>query len=200
MFSALASSLLCALPACAGDAIPSPPSVKEKPIVSTESIVPSLSAPISAQDLTSRLLALIKDIHSAQDITPELIRKHIGHLGWINPKDRNDFGVNGQVTGTWYFGLDSMTEPSGKKTNGLLFEFSDSTHSNADMSPVCVALENYMQPLVAAGFTPDMDYTRFGEKYWTFTRNNVGVTVYLSGKRNPKDAQTCVQMVIISAG
>jgi hypothetical protein len=199
MFSALASSLLCALPACAGDAIPSPPSVKEKPIMSAESIVPSLSAPISAQDLTSRLLALIKDIHSAQDITPELIRRHIGHLGWINPKDHNDFGVNGQVTGMWYFGVNSIRPSPGKKLTSLAFGFSDSTHTNADMSPVCVALDNYKQPLIAAGFTAKLGYARFDEEYWLFVRDNLVVRVDLRGKHNLRDVQTCVETVTIHA-
>ena len=156
-------------------------------------------AVFSAQDITQRLLALIQNIHSAQDISPELIHKHFGQQVWINPNDSNDFQSGGKITETWYYGLNSMRPPPGEKLTSLLFEFNDRTHSNADMTPVCVALEDYMRPLVAAGFTPDMDYTRFGEKYWTFTRDNLSVKVYLRGKRNPDDAQTCVQMAIIRA-
>jgi hypothetical protein len=120
-------------------------------------------------------------------------------LGWINPKDHNDFGVNGQVTGTWYFGLTSIRPSPGEKLTSLGFELGDSTHSNADMSPVCVALDDYKQPLIAAGFTAGLRYTRFGEEYWIFTRNNVGVIVDLRGKRNLHDAQTCVEAVTIGA-
>lgn len=144
-------------------------------------------------------LFINKDIHSAQDISPELIRRHIGHLGWINPEDNNDFGVNGKVTDTWYFGLNSMSSQPDEKSKSLLFEFSDSTHTDADMRTVCVALDDYMQPLVAAGFAAESQRNRFNEVYWTFTRNNVGAIVYLRGKSHRKDTQTCVSMAIISA-
>jgi len=47
--------------------------------VSTE----SPTAPLNAQDVTRRLLALIGDIHSMKDISAELVQKHFGRLGGI---------------------------------------------------------------------------------------------------------------------
>ena len=167
--------------------------------MSAESTAATPAAALSAQDLTQRLLALIEDIHGKQDISRQLIQKHLGQQGWIDPHDSEHYGIVGKLTETWYYSLSYQTALPDDKSKSLFFEFVDHTHSNADMSPICVALENYMQPLVAAGFTPDMDYTRFGEKYWTFTRNNVGAIVYLRGKRNPHDTQACIESVIISA-
>lgn len=43
----------------------------------------SPTAPLNAQDVTRRLLALIGDIHSMKDISAELVQKHFGRLGGI---------------------------------------------------------------------------------------------------------------------
>ncbi|MCL1960694.1 MAG: hypothetical protein FWG56_02680, partial [Desulfovibrionaceae bacterium] len=74
-------------------------------------------------------------------------------------------------------------------------------HANADMSPVCVPLENFKQPLTAAGFTAERRRNRHDtQDYWEFSRDNIGVTVYLRGKSRPlEETQTCVSAVIISA-
>jgi hypothetical protein len=196
---ALASALLlCALAACANTATPSSPSAKEKSAMSTETTAPPRSAPLTAQDITPRLLALIADIHSTQDISPELIQKHFGQLGWNNP---DYYGVNGKLTETWYYGLSYKAGPPDEKSRSLLFEFGDQTHANADMSSVCVPLEDYKQPLIAAGFTAGRLRNRWNtQDYWTFSRDNLGVTVYLRGKHDPLDeTQTCVSRVIIRA-
>jgi hypothetical protein len=197
--SALASPLLlCALAACTRTA-PPPTLPKEKPIVSAESTASTPAAALSAQDLTPRLLALIGDIHGKQDISRQLIQKHLGQQGWVDPHDSEHYDIVGKLTETWYYSLSYKRGLPGDKSKTLLFQFVDNTHSNADMSPVCVALDDYKQPLIAAGFTAELEYTRFAEEYWRFTRDNLSVKVYLRGKRNSDDTQTCVQMAIIRA-
>jgi hypothetical protein len=166
--------------------------------MSAESTASTPAAALSAQDLTQRLLALIGDIHGKQDISRQLIQKHLGQQGWVDPDDSEHYGIVDKITETWYYSLSYKRGLPGDKSKTLLFEFVDNTHSNADMSPVCVALADYKQPLIAAGFIAGERRTRFDEEYWEFTRNNLGVTIDLRGKRNRDDAQTCVEAVTIS--
>ena len=167
--------------------------------MSTESTASTPAAALSAQDLTPRLLALIGDIHGKQDISRQLIQKHLEQQGWVDPDDSEHYGIVGKLTETWYYSLSYKRGLPGDKSKSLFFDFVDHTHSNADMSPVCVALDDYKQPLIAAGFTAELEYTRFVEEYWRFTRDNLIVTVDLRGKRNRDDAQTCVEAITIRA-
>ena len=162
----------------------------------TESDTPALSA----QDIGKRVLALIEHIRNSQDISPDIIEQHTGLQVRVNPADHDDYGVSGKLTDTWYYGLRSMSAEPGHKPNRLLFQFNDQTHADADMSPICVAFEVYNQALTAAGFTGKRMRNRLGtEDYWDFSRGDVGVTVYVRGTQDPKDAQACVSMVIINA-
>lgn len=168
--------------------------------MSKESTIEPASAALNAQEIGKRVLALIENIRNRQDISPELIEKHTGLPVRINPDDRNDYGVSGKLTDEWYYGLRSMSAEPGQAPNRLLFQFNDQTHADADMSPVCVAFEDYDRALTSAGFTGRRLRNRLDtQDYWDFSRGDIGVTVYVRGKHDPKDAQTCVSMVIINA-
>ncbi|MDR2208475.1 MAG: hypothetical protein LBE22_05830, partial [Azoarcus sp.] len=136
-----------------------------------------------------------------QDISPETLEKYMGEKVWVNPDNKNDFEISGKLTEEWYYGLDSMSpETPGEKPDELMFVFNDQTHSGADMSPVCVPLADFSEPLIAAGFTAGQRCNRHGtQDIWYFTRDAIGVRVSLRGKSKPLDTtQTCVLMVIIS--
>jgi hypothetical protein len=193
-------ALLCAFaaPACS-TTHESSVSAKENATMTAEATI-SENAALSAQEVGKRVLALIENVRSKQDISPEVIEKHTGLPIQVNPEDGNDYGVSGKLTEQWYYGLRSMSGTPGEKPNRLLFQFNDQTHSDADMSPVCIAFEDYSQALTAAGFTPKRLRNRLDtEDYWDFSRGDIGVTVYLRGKANPKDTQACVSMLIINA-
>ncbi|MDR2208669.1 MAG: hypothetical protein LBE22_06840, partial [Azoarcus sp.] len=87
------------------------------------------------QDVTRRLLALIINIRSRQDISPETLEKYMGEKVWVNPDDKNDFEISGKLTEEWYYGLDSTAFGMPGEPTGLAFVFNDQTHSDADMSP-----------------------------------------------------------------
>ncbi len=162
----------------------------------------SLDTPtFNAEDISKRVLVLIENIRNSQDISPEIIEKYTGLKVRINPNNENDYGVSGKLTEEWYYSLRSMSpETPGQKPSSLLFDFNDQTHAGADMSPICVNFEDYNLALTAAGFTATRLRNRLGtEDYWNFSRGAIGIKVYLRGKSNLKDAQTCVSMLIISA-
>ena len=168
--------------------------------MTAEASIANGNATLSAQEIAKRVLALIENVRSAQDISPEIIEKHIGIKVHVNPDDSNDYGVSGKLTEQWYYGVRSMSVEPGQKPNRLLFQFNDQTHADADMSPVCIAFEDYNQALIAAGFTSKRLRNRLDTRdYWDFSRGDISVTIYLRGKTDPKDAQACVSMLIINA-
>jgi hypothetical protein len=152
------------------------------------------------QDITKRLLALIMNIRNRQDISPETLEKYMGEEVWVNPDDKNDFHISGKLTEEWYYSLNSTAFGMPGEPTGLLFVFNDQTHSDADMSPVCVPLEDFSEPLTAAAFTTERFCNRHGtQDIWVFDRSTIGVTVYLRGKSKPLETtQTCVRKVSIS--
>lgn len=165
-----------------------------------ETTMEPASTALSAQDVGKRVLALIEHVRNRQDISPETIERHTGLKVSVNPDDRNDYGVTGKLTDQWYYGLRSMSAEPGETPNRLMFQFNDQTHADADMSPVCVPFEDYNQALTSAGFTAKRQRNRLNtEDYWDFSRGDIGVSVYVRGKSDPKDAQTCVSMLIINA-
>lgn len=154
---------------------------------------------LSAQDLGKRVLALIESLRDTRGLAPENIEKVTGMPIRVNPEDPNDYGVSGKLTDAWYYGLRSMSTAPGSKPNRLLFQFNDQSNANADMSEVCVNFAEYDQALTAAGFSSQRMRNRLNtQDYWDYTRGDVGVTVYVRGKRTPDDAQTCVSMLIIN--
>lgn len=155
---------------------------------------------LSAQDVASRVLRLIENVHDAGDLAPANVEKLTGLKIDIHSADGNDYGTAGRLTDTWYYGLRSMTPSPGARPNRLLFQFDDQTHADADMTPVCVPLEDYAQALTAAGFESKKLRNRLGtQDYWEFSRGDIGVTVHVRGQRDPKDPQVCLSMLIINA-
>jgi len=171
---------------------------KENAVMTAESPVAAEPIALDAKELSKRVLALIAGIRDIRDITPESIAKMTGLKIETNPQDGNDYGISGKLTETWYYGLRSMSPDASDKPNRVLFQLNDQTDTDADMSPVCVPIEDYSQTLTAAGFASRKMRNRLNtQDYWEFTRGNVGATVYVRGKSDPQDAQTCVSMVII---
>ncbi|MDR2208486.1 MAG: hypothetical protein LBE22_05885 [Azoarcus sp.] len=151
------------------------------------------------QDITKRLLALIMNIRSRQDISPETLEKYMGQKAWVDPNNENSYGVSVELTEEWWCVLQSTALGMPGEPTGLAFEFNEQTHSGADMSPVCVPLEDVSEPLIAAGFTAERFRNRHNtQDFWMFERDTIGVTVYLRGKTEPLDAtHACVSMVSI---
>ena len=168
--------------------------------MTAESTIEATPVTLSAQDVGKRVLALIENVRSIQDISPTMIEKHMGMKVRVNPDDNNDYGITGKLTEAWYYALRSMSGTPGEKPNRLLFQLNDQSHADADMSPVCIVFEDYSHALTAAGFTSKRLRNRLDtQDYWDFSRGDIAVTVYVRGKTDPKDTQACVSMLIINA-
>lgn len=194
--TARSSLLLCALcaAACASSG-ESPSTAKENAAMTANSTLAE-PAGLTAQDLSERVLKLIQSVQGIGDLAPDKLRETTGLP--IVVHSANDYGANGPVAGVWYYGLRSMSPDAASVPNRVLFQLSDQSDSDADMSPVCVPIETYEKTLVSAGFSSKKLRNRHDtQDYWEFTRGKVGATVYVRGKSNPADAQTCVSMVIV---
>lgn len=151
---------------------------------------------LTAQSLSDRVLALIQTVRGIDDLSPDRLREITGLP--IAVHSANEYGANGPVSGVWYYGLRAMSPDASDKPNRVLFQFSDQSDSDADMSPVCVPFETFAQALTSAGFSSKtLRNRRNTQDYWEFARDNVGATVYVRGKLDPADTQACVSMVII---
>lgn len=153
-------------------------------------------AGLTAQSLSDRVLALIQNVRGIDDLAPDRLREITGLP--IEVHSANEYGANGPVSGVWYYGLRAMSPDASDRPNRVLFQFSDQSDSDADMSPVCVPIETYERALAAAGFSSKKLRNRHNtQDYWEFARDKVGATVYVRGKLDSADTQACVSMVII---
>lgn len=200
--------LVCALalPGCAGTRSgggavasrePIPPA-KDNAAMTASSTTPAPDHAPTAESLTERLIALITGLRGIEDLSAEGLRRSTGLPIQVNPDDPNDYGAHGRLTDVWYYALRAMSPDAADRPNRVLFELNDQSDSGADMGPVCVPVARYQHALAAAGFSARKLRNRLDtQDYWEFTRDRVGVTVYLRGRRAPSDAQTCVSMAIV---
>ncbi len=156
---------------------------------------------LNAEDIGRRILKLIDSIHNAQDINPEHIEQTIGLKVNLWSPDQSKYGLSGQLTDTWYYGLRSMPPiAQGAKPNSLLFSFSDKNDRNTDPTPVCALnFQDYSRALSDTGFTAKPIESIRGVDSWRFTRGEVSVTAYVFGDGDPAAPGACVSQLIISA-
>lgn len=195
-----------ALPACVAHRSAADTAISGEPIPPAQDNA-AMTAPsttlappsdLTAESLTDRLIALITAAQGIEDLSADGLRRATGLPIQVDPGNPNDYGLHGRLTDVWYYALRAMSPDAADRPNRILFQLNDQSDSGADMSPVCVPIERYQQALTAAGFSARKLRNRLDtQDYWEFTRDRVGVTVYLRGMRDPSDAQTCVSMVIV---
>ncbi|MGO1070353.1 hypothetical protein [Lysobacter sp. CA199] len=167
----------------------------------------TVSTPAAANDtldvheLNERVLTWILSVRSAQDLTAQNIAKHTGLKFWFNPDDSDDFAATGKLVAPWTYTVKSMVSPTRTESAPypIRFEMGVSGDKNADMTPVCVGLDQYRQALTAAGYESSPLPPHSGVEYWYFNRDKVGIRVHLRGKKKRYDEQLCVFKVVIGA-
>ncbi len=155
---------------------------------------------ITAEDIGQRVLKLIDSLQSAEDLAPAHIEKTIGIKVEYNDEDRNIYGFGGKLTDAWSYSLVSTPDKQGEKPTSLQFSFDDTSHQQADPTPICtLKFEDYSQALTASGFVvrPMRPYP--GSDGWYFTRGNIGVMAYTDKKSDSQTTPACLSKLIISA-
>lgn len=160
-----------------------------------------LQTPPNAADIGRRVLALVENIRSRDDIAPERIEQLTGIKVEFNPDDRNEYGFSGQLTDDWAYNLVSLPEGNGEKPSRIMFSFDDESRSNADMAPICALdFEDYATKLKAAGYASNPAHGKHERiLYWDFARDDVSVQVYVRGENDANAAHACVSKLIINA-
>lgn len=160
-----------------------------------------LQTPPNAADISRRVLALVENIRSRDDIAPERIEQLTGIKVEFNPDDNNEYGFSGQLTDDWAYNLVSLPEATGEKPSRIMFSFDDESRSNADMAPICALdFDAYAATLKAAGYASNPAHGKHERiLYWDFARDDVNVQVYVRGENDANAAHACVSKLIINA-
>lgn len=191
--------LVCVLAVCAcATTTAGPTSVQEKAAM-TESASPAINDSLSAQQLHDRLLAWILSVNDARDLSGPNIEKRIGLDLGLAPETPNNFHAVGTLSEGWRYSLSSVKTTPGQEPHAVLLNMRRTGDGYADMTRVCVGLEHYQSPLIAAGFEASERPRRGGTEYRIFRTKKVHVRIELHGKTTPLDEKLCVSRVFVAA-
>lgn len=152
---------------------------------------------ITAEQLLTRLLELIKDSTSAADFTFERVGRSLGVPLHRTPPDL--WGGAARLTSDWRYAILGLEDsPSGQ---GIRLSFVDNDDSAAaDMGPICqVDFDDFTGELRSAGFAKRSIYGEHGELvYDSYERDQLYVEVAPvgeSGSSTAKKLHLCVESV-----
>lgn len=191
--------LVCVLATCACAAATSGPTSVQGKAALTASGSPSINDSLSAQQLHGKILAWILSVNDARDLSGPNIEKHIGLDLGLTPETPNSFHVAGTLSEGWRYSLSSVKTTPGQEPHAVLLNMRRTGDGYADMTRVCVGLEHYQSPLIAAGFEASERPRRGGTEYRIFRTKKVHVRIELNGKTTPLDEQLCVSRVFVAA-
>jgi len=159
------------------------------------------ASPSSAEDIGRRVLRLVENVRSPDDLAPARIEQLTGLKIEFNPDDAREYGTGGQLTDAWAYNLVSLPQIGEAKPSRLMFSFDDETGEHADMGPIsALDFDDYAAALAAAGFRPTPVHGRLGNiLHWDFARDDVTVQVYVRGENDEKAEHACVSRLIINA-
>lgn len=176
---------------------------------------PTPAAPkLTAEQVLTSLLTLVRDSRSIKDFTPEKLHEVTG-MTIEHAKDGSErYGFGEQLTPDWNygFGVDKSL------LQGPRFELSFNENppgSSHPMTDICrIDFEKFASELESMGFTREPYYDAAppappGQErlphgsllYWAFYRPELGIQVYPRGGANEpheKINHACVQMVLIT--
>ncbi len=155
---------------------------------------------LTAENISRRVLKLVKNVRKLKDISAKSIKKSMGIKVILNSEDKNIYGFSGKISDSdWFYSLISLSETKGGTPHRLEFSFGEPTGNYPDMKPVCsIDFENYQKELTAAGFSVTPYYGEHNRLLWhNFLRNNVSVQITANGESAENIQQKCVRMLIL---
>lgn len=163
---------------------------------------------LKAEEISNRLIALIKTIKTKEDISPGNIERAMQIKVQFDKKNRQDYGLSGLVKGEskWAYNLSAYPYPSkdNKETDTLNFSFNylndDEKSGRDDYAPVCaIDFDSYSKELKNAGFTSEPYYGEHNRLlWWNFSRGAVSVQISANGENNTRPKHQCVSMLTVS--
>lgn len=164
----------------------------------------AVATPASAEEIGRRVLKLIESIRSAQDLAPERIEQIVGIQVERNDEDPNIYGFGGASSDQWAYSLVSTPEKLGEKPTSIRFALSPAASASDQPKPLCkMSFDDYVQALVAAGFSSRPMGTFPGSDAIYLKRGEVGVIAYSDKNAGAAaaadDSAACLSKLIISA-
>lgn len=191
--------LVCVLTACACATTTAGPASVEEKAAMTVSASPAINDSLSAQQLHDKILAWTLSVNDARDLSGPNIEKHIALDLGLTPETPNSFHVAGTLPEGWRYSLSSVKTTPGQEPHAVLLNMRRTGDGYADMTRVCVGLEHYQSPFIAAGFEASERPRRGGTEYRIFRTKKVHVRIELHGKTTPLDEKLCVSRVFVAA-
>ncbi|MBO0810521.1 MAG: hypothetical protein J2P23_00585 [Microlunatus sp.] len=154
---------------------------------------------ITAEQLLTRLLELIKGSTSAADLTFERVRESLGVPLRRTPPDL--WGASAQLTPDWTYAIIGQEDsPSGQGMRLTFFDSDD--RPSADMGSICqLDFDDFTGALRSAGFEKTSIYGSRGELvYDDYKRDQLRVEVSPrgeSGSSTAKKLHLCVRSVMV---
>ena len=169
---------------------PIPESPKEKPM---DAVV--LSSPtLSAEDIGRRVIKLVQNLRTLDDISPASLERQMGIKVEFNKTDPNEYGFGGLISGHWHYDFGTVADHEGQPPRRLDFSISDrSPDGKADLTPVCtLSFNDYRDAFVAAGYSVQRIVIGHNNDPWRFTRGDVTVTAWMLRYADPEKTRACV--------
>jgi hypothetical protein len=162
----------------------------------------AVATPINAEEIGRRVLKLIDSIRSAQDLAPDRIEQIIGIHVERNDEDPNIYGFGGAFSDDWAYSLVSTPDKLGEKPASIRFALNPATSAPDQSAPACkMTFDDYVQALVASGFSARPMGTFPGSDAIYLKRGEVGVIAYSDKKPSAQaeEKTACLSELIISA-
>lgn len=154
---------------------------------------------LNAEQVLTRLLALIRDSRSVHEFTPEYLSEKMGVPFATHRPGQHVFGEPVTVDWSYVMEMDENLKPNPR----LDFDFRSDPGTSPPMSDIClIDFERFKTELEAMGFSSEPRYGLHGALFnFTFFRSNLHIEVYPEGEANEpieKISHRCVKMVLIT--
>lgn len=165
---------------------------------------------LTAEEISSRMIELVKSIKNKEDITPASIERLMKIKMKFDEKKLQSYGFGGNIKGTskWGYNLSAYSYPGKEKqeTDSLNFSFNplidDESVKKDDYAPVCaVDFDAYSKELIDAGYSSVPYYGEHNRLlWWNFSRGTVSVQITAYGESEKQVNHQCVNMLVINVG
>lgn len=150
---------------------------------------------LTAEELLTRLLELIKSSNSVADFGFDHVQRGLGvPLERYGP---NQWGTRERLTPNWDFAIDAIEDLPGGARVRLSF-FNPEGDTTGDISEICqLDFDHFTGALHTAGFTKESFYADHSAPlYDAFTRNDLCVEVASRGESSESTAKVLHQCVL----
>ncbi len=157
------------------------------------------SPTLSAEDIGRRVIKLVQNLRSLEDISPANLERQMGIKVEMNKDDSRRYGFGGPIVGSWVYDLATIPEKAGQQPRRLDFSISDrSSDGKADLGSVCsLSFNDYRDAWVTAGYSVKRIVVGRNNDPWRFSRGDVTVTAWMLRNADPEKQRACIGSISI---